>query len=117
MDYTICMADLSYQDIQRAVQDGVRNMQSDTQRITSEVMNQAAKLSQRFDELQRDVTQMQSELSRHDPRSEQTTQQIMRDLQDLRMRFENVERFCREMSEYFRARNEADKEDQGYRGV
>jgi ParB-like chromosome segregation protein Spo0J len=111
------MADLTYQDMQRAVQDGIRSMQSDMQRLTNDVAGLSQRTPQRFDDMQRDIQQLQGELSRHDPRSEQTMQQISRDLQELKTRFEVVERFCREMSEYFRARNDEEREDKGYRSV
>ncbi len=110
------MADLSYQDVQRAVQDGTRNLQSDVQRLSND-MSSVVPQAQLIDDLQRALQQLQSEIQRHDPRSEASMQQLVRDVQELKIRFEAVERFCREMSEYFRARAAAEREDNEYRGV
>lgn len=108
------MAELTYQDVQRAIQDAVRSMQADIQRLTID-LTAVSQQAQRIDDIQRSLQALQSEMSRHDPRSEQTMQQIARDIQDLKLRFEAVERFSRDMSDYFRARAEEEREDQQYR--
>ena len=108
------MAELSYQDVQRAVQDAVRNLQGDVQRLSSG-LSSVAQQAQLIDDIQRSIQALQSETLRHDPRSEQTMQQVTKDLQELKIRFEAVERFCRDMSDYFRARAENEREDQQYR--
>lgn len=110
------MADLSYQDVQRAVQDGTRNLQGDVQRLSND-MSGVVSQAQLIDDLQRALQQLQSEIQRHDPRSEASMQQLVRDVQELKMRFEAVERFCRDMSEYFRKKAAAEREDNEYRGL
>lgn len=110
------MADITYQDVQRAVQDGTRNLQADVQRMSHDI-SAVSSQAQLIDDLQRALQQLQTEIQRHDPRSEASMQQLVRDVQELKIRFETVERFCREMSEYFRARAAAEREDNEYRGV
>ncbi len=107
---------MTYQDVQRAVQDGMRQVQSDMQRLTNNVAN-ISNQANYIDDLQHSLQNIESEISRHDPRSEVALQQIQRDVQDLKQRFDVVEKFCQDMSEYMHARKELDKEDQEYRSV
>ncbi len=109
------MADLTYQDVQRATQDAVRGVQGDLQRLTNDVAN-ISRQAQFIDDLQRSVQELNNNSQRSDP-SDQVVYQIQRDIQELKVRFEAVEKFCREMADYFRARNEAGHEDQEYRSV
>lgn len=114
--YTDDMSELTHQDVQRIVQDATRTLQGDLQRLTGDISS-VAQQAQWIDDIQRSLQQLQAEVSRHDPRSEQTMQQLTRDVQDLKRRFEVVERFCRDMSEYFQARATDDREDRQYRSV
>jgi len=110
------MAELNYSDVQRAVQDGLRNMQGDVQRLS----NQVAVISQQsqfIDDIQHAIQLMYTQLARlegqtrrHDPRSEQGTAQLTRDIQELKGRFVTVEKFCLDMSKY--VQNQIDKEDE-----
>ncbi len=110
------MAELNYQDLQRAAQDAVRGIQNDVSRLANDVATISAR-SHAIEELQRTIQQLQGEIQRHDPRSEQVQLQIQRDIQELKVRFEVIEKFCRDMSQYFQARVEEEKEDDEYRRV
>lgn len=110
------MAELSYQDVQRAVQDAMRQLQGDVQRLNTSITT-ISQQAQWIDDIQRDLQALQTEVSRHDPRSEQTMQQLTRDIQELKQRFEVIEKFCRDMSDYFRTRAETEREDQQYRSA
>jgi cell shape-determining protein MreC len=103
------MADLTYYDVQRAVQEALQSVRND--------MSNIANQTQYIDDLQRTVQQLQSENMRHDPRSEQSMQLLQRDIQEMKVRIENIEKFCRDMSEYFRAKQESEREDQEYRSL
>ncbi len=117
------MTELSYGDVQRAVQDGLRNMQADVQRLNSQV-SQISQQSQLIDRIQQTVQQLEAhvtrlsqETRRHDPISEQATAQAARDMQDLKTRFVVVEKFCQDMSRYVQSKLEEDQEDKQYRTV
>lgn len=110
------MADLSYQDVQRAFQGPMRNLQSDMQRLATDISNLSNQAT-RIEEVQRLVTNLQAEIQRHDPRSEQTMQFLTREIQEMKVRLESVEKICREMSEIMRRREETEREDQEYRSI
>ena len=117
------MADLSYSDVQRAVQDGLRNMQSDVQRLQNQV-SIISQQSQFIDDIQAVVQQLYAQLSRierqsqgHNPRTELGTAQLTRDVQELKARFTAIERFCLDMSKYMQAQRERELEDRQYRGA
>lgn len=117
------MADLSYGDVQRAVQDGLRNMQADVARLSGQVST-ISQQSQFIDDIQALVQRLAGQLSRleiqtrrHDPRSEQGTAQLARDVQDLKIRFAAVERFCQDMSKYVQTQVDKEAEDQQYRAA
>lgn len=103
------MADLTPQDVQRAVQDALHTLQNDLANVANQ--------TQHIDDLQRAVQQIQNESQRHDPRSEQGIQILQKDIQEIKLRMDTIEKFCREMSEYFRARQDIEREDQEYRSL
>jgi len=117
------MADLSYGDVQRAVQDGLRNVQADVARLSGQV-SQISQQSQLINDTQALVRQLSGQLLRlerqsklHDPRSEQGTAQLAKDVQDLKIRFVIVEKFCLDMSKYVQAQIDKEVEDQQYRAA
>ena len=67
--------------------------------------------------MQRSMQQLHDKMHQHDPRSDMTIQQLARDVHELKARFEVIERFCHDMSQYFRAKAEAEKEDNEYRNL
>jgi hypothetical protein len=114
------MADLSYSDVQRAVQDGLRNMQVDVQRLSGQMVT----VSQQSDAIQQMVQQLYAQLARlerqsrgHNPRTELGTAQLARDVQELKIRFVIVERFCQDMSKYVQAQIDKELEDKQYRAA
>lgn len=117
------MADLSYGDVQRAVQDGLRNVQADVARLSNQVST-ISQQSQLIDDIQILVQRLAGQLSRlerqtrrHDPRSEQGTAQMAREIQDLKVRFATVEKFCLDMSKYVQAQIDKEAENQQYRAA
>jgi len=117
------MADLSYGDVQRAVQDGLRNVQADVARLGTQVsaINQQSQL---IDDIHSLVQQLSNQLTRleqrsmgHNPRTEMGTAQLSRDVQDLKTRFAAVEKFCVDMSKYVERQREKELEDQQYRAA
>lgn len=117
------MADLSYGDVQRAVQDGLRNMQADVARLNAQVST-ISQRSQFLDDIQALVRQLSSQLSRlegqtrrQDPRLQQGAIQLAKDVQDLKIRFVIVEKFCLDMSKYVQAQIDKELEDQQYRAT
>lgn len=119
------MAELSYGDVQRAVQDGLRNMQSGFQRLTSQVSQvsqgsqqaQLDNLQQGLQQLDAHITRLEQLMRRHDPLTEQMTMQLARDMQDLKARFTTVEKFCQDMSRYVQTKHEEELERKQYRSV
>jgi Holliday junction resolvasome RuvABC endonuclease subunit len=117
------MAELSYSDVQRAVQDGLRNLQADVARLSNQVsaINQQ---SQFIDDIQALVQRLSAQITRierqsmgHNPRTEMGTAQLTRDVQELKVRFAAVERFCIDMSKYIERRRDQELEDQQYRAA
>jgi len=115
------MGDLNYGDVQRAVQDGLRNMQGDVQRLGNQVAI-ISQQSQFIDDIQHAIQLMYAQLARlenqtrrHDPRSEQGTAQLTRDIQELKARLITVERFCLDMSKYVQLQIDKELEDKQYR--
>ena len=122
------MADLSYNDVQRAVQDSTRNVQNDLQRVSNILITMSQQLERVNDieaavrELQRTAVTLQNSLinmrsgttSRPaDPRISQLTA----DVHDLRVRFAVIEKFASQMSEYVQARYDDEQEDRQYRAA
>ena len=110
------MADLTYNDVQRAVQDAMRSLQNDMQRLNntvSTIENQA----QYIDDVQREIQNLENATMRHDPRSELSMQHIQADIAEMKLRIANIEKFCGEMSSYFRSKQQIEREDQEYRSV
>ena len=116
------MAELSYGDVQRAVQDGLRNVQNGFQQLASQVskgsqQSQLDNLQQSMQQLDAHITRLEQQVRRHDPLSEQMTQQLARDVQDLKSRFNTVEKFCQDMSRYVQAKHEEELEEKRYRSA
>ncbi len=110
------MAELSYQDVSRAVNDALKPTQSEIYKLTSLVRDIANK-TQYIDELMLSMKMLQGSVNKHDPKSEMAMQNILLEIHDLKIRFDNVEKFCRDMSAYFQQRQQLEKEDQGYRSA
>jgi hypothetical protein len=110
------MTELSYQDVNRAVNDALKPAQSELYKLSSS-MRDIANKTQYIDELMQSMRTLQGSANKHDPKSEMNMQNILLEIQDLKMRFENVERFCREMSAYFQQKQQIEKEDEGYRSA
>ncbi|EDK72482.1 hypothetical protein TM7_0389 [candidate division TM7 genomosp. GTL1] len=122
------MADLQYNDVQRAVQDGIRNIQGDLQRLIND-MHQAVQQIQYTDETMRMVQDIQRILQHtqpaienmhrriNDANSEQRIATVQNDLQELKHRFAAIERFAMQMSDYVRHQHEVNREDEEYRSV
>jgi len=116
------MAELSYGDVQRAVRDGLQNMQSGFQHLASQVSRgsqqaQMDNLQQNVQQLSANISRLEQQMRRHDPLTEQMTMQLARDLQDLKNRFATVEKFCQDMSRYVQSKHEEELEKKQYRSV
>lgn len=116
------MAELSYGDVQRAVRDGLQNVQSGFQHLASQVSRgsqqaQMDNLQQSIQQLNANISRLEQQMRRHDPLTEQMTMQISRDMQDLKARFVSVERFCQDMSKYVQSKHEEELERKQYRSV
>jgi hypothetical protein len=110
------MADLSYSDVQRAVQDGLQNMRADVQRLSNQI-SVISQQSQLIDAMNTRLARLEGQTRRHDPRSEQGTAQLARDVQELKARFIVVEKFCTDMSKYAQIQIDKDLENKQYRAV
>ncbi|HEX6258831.1 MAG TPA: hypothetical protein VFZ48_05100 [Candidatus Saccharimonadales bacterium] len=122
------MSDLSYNDVQRAVQDGVRNVQSDVQRLVNDMSN-VSQQAQLIDDISRDVQELHRfmmqlqpkidtiERSVTDANDDQRIMSMQNDIQELKNRFSSIERFAQQMSNYMQARHDEEKEDRLYRNV
>jgi hypothetical protein len=120
------MAELSYRDVQRAVQESIRNLQETVQRLTS---NMGSVTSTRADhiayievairDLQNTTKLMQQNLntmmitSNADPRMAQ----LCRDVYELKVRFTNIERYIQQSGEYLQNKLAEEAEDQNYRNA
>ena len=117
------MAELSYGDVQRAVRDGLQNVQSGFQRLASQVSRGAQQqaqidnLQQTIQQLNGTISRLEQQMRRHDPYTEQMTTQLARDVQDLKARFVTVEKFCQDMSKYVQSKHEEELERKQYRSV
>lgn len=115
------MAEMTYGDVQRAVQDGLRNVQADVQRLSNQVSS-ISQQSQLIDDIQALAQRLSGQLARlerqsqgHNPRTEMGTAQLSRDVQDLKLRFVAIEKFCVDMSKYVERQREKELEDKQYR--
>lgn len=121
------MAELNYGDMQRAVQDGIRNLQNDLQRVSNTLITLTPQIERIDDmeaamrELQRSAITLQNTLIgmrggiNHpvDPR----ISQLANDVHELKTRFGVIEKFASQMSEYVQARYNEDQEDRQYRAA
>lgn len=119
------MAELSYGDVQRAVQDGVRNLQQNVQRLTSNmgVVSMRADRIENMEialrDLQRTVASLQNSVlaARQAGGADPRVTQIIHDIYELKVRFIAIERFAQQMSNYVRAKEEEDADDRQYRNT
>lgn len=116
------MAELSYGDVQRAVREGLQNVQSGFQHLASQVsrgssQSQIDNLQQSLQQLNANISRLEQQMRRHDPYTEQMTTQLARDVQDLKVRFVTVEKFCQDMSKYVQTKHEEELERKQYRSV
>lgn len=115
LQYTVSMADLSQSDVQRAVQDGVRNLRSDIQRLQMQ--------AQPIDDIYRQVQAIQKEVNnieRVQHQSSNVDQRligVINDVHEMKLRIVNIERFCAEMSAYMREKHELEEEEDQYRAA
>lgn len=106
------MADLSRNDVQQAVHDATRNLQSDLQRL----LNQTSFI----DDINRTANTLQMEI-RNIERTQQQSATVdqrllglLGEVRDLRLRMTNIEKFCAEMSAYMRAQYEREQEEKQF---
>ena len=108
------MAELTHRDVTQAVQAAIKPLQNDVARLAATLSAVSNKV-QTMDDIAQALRGVQSEVSRHDPRSEDAMRQVQRELQDLKYRFEVVERLAREMTVYFEHKIGQEREDEEYR--
>lgn len=118
------MADLNYTDVQRAVQEGLRNLQTDLQRLTNN-LDLVERQADRIDDIELVVRDIQRNLQLMttsmgtlrggvvDPRISQMTN----DLHELKTRFAVIEKFAQQMSDYMQAKSQEEQEDRQYRSA
>ena len=120
------MAELSYGDVQRAVQEAIRNLQINVQRLSSNMgsvsirTDRIESLEIAIRDLQRSVVTLQNSLlvaakqpAGRDPR----VTQLIHDIYELKVRFVVIERFAQQMSDYFQAKAAEENENRQYRSV
>jgi len=118
------MAELSYGDVQRAVQESIRNLQLNVQRLTSNVGSVSIRADRiegveiALRDVQRGLITLQNTVaaSSHgtagrDPR----VTQLIHDVYELKTRFSAVERFAKQMSDYVQAKEESVEDEREYR--
>ena len=122
--YNERMADLNYTDVQRAVQEGLRNLQTDLQRLTNN-LDLVERQADRIDDIELVVRDIQRNLQLMttsmgtmrggvvDPRISQMTN----DLHELKTRFAVIEKFAQQMSDYMQAKSQEEQEDRQYRSA
>lgn len=122
--YNERMADLNYTDVQRAVQEGLRNLQTDLQRLTNN-LDLVERQADRIDDIELVVRDIQRNLQLMttsmgtmrggvvDPRISQMTN----DLHELKTRFAVIEKFAQQMSDYMQAKFQEEQEDRQYRSA
>lgn len=122
--YNERMADLNYTDVQRAVQEGLRNLQTDLQRLTNN-LDLVERQADRIDDIELVVRDIQRNLQLMttsmgtmrggvvDPRISQVTN----DLHELKTRFAVIEKFAQQMSDYMQAKFQEEQEDRQYRSA
>ena len=125
------MAELSYDDVRRAAQDAVRELQSvvyglrnntdDMRRVLqqtsptqSQSQNQLTDLSNRLNLLQNQITSLDAGL-RNQTNPTQTLQNLQQGLGDLQRRLTAMEEFVHFIYRYFNALQQRADDEQGYR--
>ncbi|HYG83397.1 MAG TPA: hypothetical protein VD907_00785 [Verrucomicrobiae bacterium] len=120
------MADLTYNDVQRAVQDAIRSVQNDTQRLVNDSSSIAQQV-QLIDDISRDVqdihraiSNMQTQMDQiargvNDENDDQRVVTLQNDIHELKTRFSTIERFAQQMSNYMQTRYQEEEEDRAYR--
>ena len=117
------MADIDYGQIQRSVQDAMRELRSDMQRLVNDVdeikhrSNNDQEIDNDIREMRQRVERIEQMMQRDDPRSDAMLKQISSDLTDIKARLANVEKFALQFSDYLQEKFEAEKEDREYRSA
>ncbi len=106
------MADLTYQDIQRAIKDALQNTHEEIRRVENQITSLQYGLRQ---DVQQSLYRLEQESNRHDPRSEQATQQITQRLNDFDTRLKALEHICQNIEDFIRDHEEAYDDDDDYR--
>ena len=120
------MAELSYWDVQRAVQEGLRTLQDSVQRLTSNVGSVSTRadhigtIETTVREMQRTTQLMQQNLNTMrlgsgsgDPR----IAQMAHDIYELKVRFAAIERFIQQSNDYIQTKMSEEAEDNQYRNL
>ena len=120
------MAELSYNDIQRAIRDGLRSIQENVQRLTTNVgttsttnADHIGYIEATVRDMQRTTQMMQSNLNQMKIKSSADPRlaQIAKDIYDLKVRFAAIEKFILQSGEYLQTKFEEDREDREYRNA
>lgn len=115
------MAELSYGDMQRAVQDGLRNIQSSVSQIVNTTSGMQSQ-TQHIDDVLRAVQEIHQQVSRLpqqaasiDSADDQVMRQISSDVTELKARFAAIEQFASQMSNYINEKHKEDEQDSQFR--
>lgn len=119
------MAELSYWDVQRAVQEGLRTLQENVQRLTNNVgsvstrADHISSIETTVREMQRTTQLMQQSLNamRLGGSTDPRITQMAHDLYELKVRFTAVERFIQQVGEYLQIKLAEEAEDNQYRNA
>ncbi len=130
------MADITSQDVQRIVNDStnqIRNSVTDVKQQLDQLVRNADedyRSRQQLEDISRRIMNMEQQFQQAMSTLQQVTQavagnqradqvtDIMADqINELKTRFQAVERFAKDMSDYMQAERARKEEDEGYRGV
>lgn len=112
------MADLTYNDVARAVTDGLRNLQNEVSRISSSVGN-VDRQAQLIDDIQRQLQAVEQKIDRQANDSADIDRllndmaSLRQDIQNTNNRLMSIERFCQDISKYLQAFSQTT--DDGFR--
>ncbi|MEP6710320.1 MAG: hypothetical protein ABJA64_01220 [Candidatus Saccharibacteria bacterium] len=101
------MADVSKDDVQRAVQDGIRDVKDNMQRVKDSVQ----RIEQHTNGLER-VQPMVEDFSR---RSIQEFERLRSDSEDMKLRIQNIERGIQQITGYLQAQSKIVADEKGYK--
>lgn len=124
------MADgISQSDIQHAINNALHDVRNDVSRISHIIdgLNRAGQdirdLTHRLQSLEQSVNQIQNTVANTIGRPvnrrypDPYVVSMMNDVNDLKIRFSNVEKLIEPLTEYLRRRNEQEAEDEQYRNT